>query len=62
MTVNKEVPMVNTDWGRQPAWVINPGCGNRAVWDTPSQMGYRCSVCFAMLGSIGMPQECIIDD
>jgi hypothetical protein len=53
------IPMTRTEsWGPQPAWTTNPVCGNRALWDHPSDMGYRCQTCFAMLSSAGMPEEC----
>lgn len=33
-------------------------CGGRAYFDTSSGMSYRCKDCLAVVGSIGMPQEC----
>ena len=55
--MTRPIPQVHTEWGPQPAYIEAP-CGNRAIWDTPSQIGYRCQTCFAMLGSVGMPKEC----
>ena len=34
-------------------------CGSVAEFDVPSEMGYRCTSCFAMVGSIGQPQHCV---
>lgn len=33
-------------------------CGAIGTFDFASGMGYRCTDCFAMWGSIGMPQHC----
>ena len=33
-------------------------CGNRATFDEGSGMSYRCDQCWAVVGSIGQPQEC----
>ncbi len=33
-------------------------CGSTAVFDVDSMMGYRCTECFAMVGSMGMPPSC----
>lgn len=33
-------------------------CNALAIFDVPSEMGYRCTTCFAMVGSIGQPQQC----
>ena len=33
-------------------------CGSRAEFDVESGMGYRCTECLAMVGSMGMPREC----
>lgn len=33
-------------------------CNALAIFDVPSEMGYRCTQCFAMVGSIGQPQQC----
>ena len=33
-------------------------CVAVAYFDHESEMGYRCSTCFAMVGSIGQPDEC----
>lgn len=38
--------------------IIYSPCGNEAVWDYESDMGYRCTTCFAMIGSIGQPKSC----
>jgi len=38
---------------------IEAPCGNRAWFDPESTTyGYRCEVCFAVVGSVGMPTEC----
>jgi len=37
---------------------IETECGQIAVWDVDSEMGFRCTCCFAMMGSIGMPTDC----
>ena len=37
---------------------IHLPCGSSAVWDSESDMGYRCTSCFAMHGSIGQPTQC----
>ena len=34
-------------------------CGSTAIWDSPSDMGYRCTSCYAMVGSIGQPKSCV---
>jgi hypothetical protein len=33
-------------------------CGATACFDHESGISYRCMNCFAVLGSIGMPQRC----
>jgi hypothetical protein len=33
-------------------------CNASALWDHDSDMGYRCTSCFAMVGSIGQPTQC----
>ena len=33
-------------------------CGNVAEFDVGSGMGYRCTTCNAIIGSVGMPKEC----
>ena len=33
-------------------------CGAHAEFDYGSGMGYRCTKCGAMIGSIGMPRDC----
>ena len=33
-------------------------CAAVAVFDVPSEMGYRCMQCDAMVGSVGQPQRC----
>lgn len=37
---------------------INLPCGGQAVFDEGSGIGYRCTHCFAMVGSIGQPRSC----
>jgi len=33
-------------------------CGATALFDYESGISYRCTSCFAIVGSVGMPQEC----
>lgn len=33
-------------------------CGGRAVFDRSSGISHRCSDCFAVVGSMGMPNQC----
>ena len=33
-------------------------CGSSARWDSESDMGYRCTSCFAIVGSIGQSDRC----
>ena len=33
-------------------------CNALAVFDVPSEMGYRCTQCYAMVGSIGQSDRC----
>jgi hypothetical protein len=33
-------------------------CRASARWDSESDMGYRCTSCFAMVGSIGQSKWC----
>ena len=33
-------------------------CGGTAYFDQESGISYRCIDCFAVVGSIGMPQRC----
>jgi len=33
-------------------------CGNTAYFDHQSGISYRCSGCFAVVGSMGMPSHC----
>lgn len=49
MTLGKEIKI--------PLFIKLP-CGNRAFFDTDSEMGYRCEACNAITGSIGQPREC----
>lgn len=41
-----------------PQFIYLP-CNSRARWDSESDMGYRCESCFAMVGSIGQPRQCV---
>lgn len=34
-------------------------CGSRALFDESSGISYRCETCFAVVGSIGQPRECV---
>ena len=38
--------------------VIQLACGAEAIFDEDTGIGYRCTTCFAMVGSIAMPSEC----
>jgi len=33
-------------------------CGSTAEFDVDSGISYRCTTCFAVVGSIGMPRDC----
>lgn len=33
-------------------------CGGTAYFDHDSGFSYRCSTCYAVIGSIGQPEEC----
>lgn len=33
-------------------------CAALAIFDVPSEMGYRCTQCGAMVGSIAQPDHC----
>lgn len=33
-------------------------CGSIAEFDEDSGISYRCTACFAVIGSIGMPKDC----
>lgn len=33
-------------------------CGATAEFDVESGISYRCTTCFAVVGSIGMPRDC----
>jgi len=33
-------------------------CGSVAYFDHESGISYRCSTCFAVVGSVGMPRAC----
>ena len=37
---------------------MNLPCGGVASWDESSGISYRCEYCGAVVGSVGMPQEC----
>ena len=43
---------------------IDLPCGAVAVFDIESGISYRCTTCFAVVGSIGMPRDCkqLMDD
>lgn len=36
--------------------VIDAPCGEKAYFD--GEYSYRCGTCFAVLGSMGMPEDC----
>lgn len=33
-------------------------CGSLAEFDVDSGISYRCTTCYAVVGSVGMPREC----
>jgi hypothetical protein len=33
-------------------------CGSLAEFDVDSGIGYRCTECYAMVGSVAMPKRC----
>ncbi len=33
-------------------------CGSTAVFDRESGISHRCTSCFAVVGSMGMPRDC----
>lgn len=33
-------------------------CGATAEFDVDSGISYRCTTCFAVVGSVGMPKDC----
>ena len=37
---------------------MNLPCGGVASWDESSGISYRCELCGAVVGSIGMPKSC----
>lgn len=37
---------------------ISLACGATACFDHESGISYRCMDCFAVIGSVGMPQRC----
>lgn len=43
---------------------IDLPCGAVAEFDYESGISYRCTTCFAVVGSIGMPRDCkqLMDD
>lgn len=43
---------------RIPAKIISP-CGGVALFD--GDYSYRCTSCFAVIGSIGQPRECVAE-
>jgi len=46
------------DGSLTPLYQYSP-CGSRATFDHDSGMSYRCDTCFAVIGSIGQPRECV---
>lgn len=55
-TVNR--PMATAfDGSPTPLYQYMP-CGSRATFDDASGMSYRCDHCWAVIGSIGQPQQC----
>ena len=34
-------------------------CGGTPIFDESSGISYRCDVCFAVIGSIGQPRDCV---
>ena len=37
---------------------IDLKCGNKGYFDRSSGCAYRCDSCFAVIGSVGQPNEC----
>lgn len=42
----------------EPMYLAPLPCGGVPTWDFGSGCAYRCSICDAVIGSIGMPQHC----
>lgn len=34
-------------------------CGGTPLWDAPSECGYRCDLCNAIIGSVGQSPKCV---
>lgn len=49
-----------TFWANPPQHIFLP-CAAVAIFDEPSEMGYRCMQCGAMVGSVGQPDRCRAD-
>jgi hypothetical protein len=53
----RQVPLVKAfDGSMVSAYSYQP-CGSRATFD--GDYSYRCENCFAVIGSIGQPRECV---
>lgn len=46
-------------WGNYHVSQIKLPCGSIALFDADAGYGYRCTDCFAVVGSIGQPKECV---
>jgi hypothetical protein len=49
-----------TFWANPPQQIFLP-CAAIAIFDEPSEIGYRCMQCGAMVGSVGQPDRCRAD-
>jgi hypothetical protein len=55
---HKRKMVINPDGTMVVPSEIKTACGHTAYYDLGSGIGYRCECCNAILGSIGMPQNC----
>ena len=46
------------DGTQVPEKLEKMNCGGTPLWDYPSECGYRCDACMAMIGSVGQPERC----
>jgi len=47
------------DGSKVPAKLDRMACGGVPLFDYGSGCAYRCDTCYAVLGSIAQPQQCI---
>lgn len=52
--------MSNNEWNKwpHPRDLMALPCGGIAAFDEDSGISYRCMHCYAVVGSVGMPQHC----